>query len=192
MGLPQRADVPLLGMVTRLAGHKGLDLVRAVLDEMLSTSDMQMIVLGSGEWQYEEFFKEMAAKHPDKFALKLGFVPSLSRKIYAGADLFLMPSKSEPCGLSQMIALRYGTIPIVRETGGLRDSIQDSGDGKGNGFTFASYNAHDMMNAVRRAMEGYSQKDGWQILMKRAMECDNSWGKSANEYIRLYNALLKE
>lgn len=192
MGLPQRADVPLMGMVTRLVGHKGLDLVKAVLDELLSTEDIQMVVLGSGEWQYEEFFKAMAAKHPDKFALKLGFVPSLSRKIYAGTDLFLMPSKSEPCGLSQMIALRYGSIPIVRETGGLRDSIQDSGDGQGNGFTFASYNAHDMLYTIRRALEGYRQPDGWKILMKRAMECDNSWGKSANAYIKLYKDVLKD
>ena len=192
LGLPQRADVPLMGMVTRLAGHKGLDLVKAVLDELLATTDIQMVVLGSGEWQYEEFFKQMAAKYPDKFALKLGFIPSLSRKIYAGSDLFLMPSKSEPCGLSQMIALRYGSIPIVRETGGLRDSIHDSGDGAGNGFTFANYNAHEMLYTIRRALEGYAKPDGWKILVKRAMECDNSWGKSANEYIKLYKAVLKD
>ena len=136
--------------------------------------------------------KDMAAKYPDKFALKLGFVPSLSKKIYAGTDMFLMPSKSEPCGLSQMIALRYGSVPIVRETGGLRDTIRDSGDGEGNGFTFASYNAHDMLYTIRRAIEGYQNREGWSILVKRAMECDNSWGKSANEYIRLYKDLLKE
>ena len=192
LGLPQRADVPLMGMVTRLAGHKGLDLVKAVLDELLATTEIQMVVLGSGEWQYEEFFKQMAAKYPDKFALKLGFIPSLSRKIYAGSDLFLMPSKSEPCGLSQMIALRYVSIPIVRETGGLRDSIHDSGDGAGNGFTFANYNAHEMLYTIRRALEGYAKPDGWKILVKRAMECDNSWGKSANEYIKLYKAVLKD
>ena len=158
----------------------------------MSCDAVQMVVLGSGEWQYEEFFKAMAAKHPDKFALKLGFVPSLSRKIYAGSDMFLMPSKSEPCGLSQMIALRYGSIPIVRETGGLRDTIRDSGDGEGNGFTFSNYNAHEMLHAIRRAEEGYAQPDGWKILVKRAMECDNSWGKSANEYIRLYKDVLKD
>ena len=178
-------------MVTRLVGHKGLDLVKAVLDELLATTDIQFVVLGSGVWQYESFFKDMAAKYPDKMGLKLGFVPSLSKKIYAGADMFLMPSKSEPCGLSQMISLRYGTIPIVRETGGLRDSIKDSGDGEGNGFTFSSYNAHDMLFTIKRAIEGYSHREGWNILMKRAMECDNSWGKSANEYIRLYKSLLK-
>ncbi len=192
MGLPQRKDVPVIGMVSRLVGHKGLDLCKAVLDELLATSDVQMVVLGSGEWQYEEFFKQLAAKYPDKFAVYIGFVPPLSRKIYAGADMFLMPSKSEPCGLSQMIALRYGTIPIVRETGGLRDSIHDSGDGEGNGFTFANYNAHEMLYTIRRAMEGYAQPKGWKILVERAMRCDNSWGKSANEYIKLYKALLKE
>ena len=190
--LPERDDVPVIGMVTRLVGHKGLDLVRAVLDELLNTCDVQFVVLGSGEWQYENFFKEMAAKYPDKMGLKLGFIPSLSKKIYAGADMFLMPSKSEPCGLSQMISLRYGTIPIVRETGGLRDSIKDSGDGEGNGFTFASYNAHDMLFTIKRALEGYQNREGWNILVKRAMECDNSWGKSANEYIKLYKALLKD
>ena len=110
--------------------------------------------------------------------MKIAFVPSLARKIYAGADMFLMPSKSEPCGLSQMVALRYGTIPIVRETGGLRDSIHDSGDGWGNGFTFRSYNAHDMLNAVLRAKTGYEYPDGWQQLVKRAMECDFSWSAS--------------
>lgn len=190
--LPERDDVPVIGMVTRLVGHKGLDLVRAVLDELLNTCDVQFVVLGSGEWQYENFFKEMAAKYPDKMGLKLGFIPSLSKKIYAGADMFLMPSKSEPCGLSQMISLRYGTIPIVRETGGLRDSIKDSGDGEGNGFTFASYNAHDMLFTIKRALEGYRNREGWNILVKRAMESDNSWGKSANEYIKLYKALLKD
>ena len=190
-GLPIRPDVPVMGMVTRLVGHKGLDLVKAVLDELLATEDIQFVVLGSGEWQYESFFKEMAEKYPDKMGLKIGFIPSLSKKIYAGCDLFLMPSKSEPCGLSQMISLRYGTIPIVRETGGLRDSIKDSGDGEGNGFTFSTYNAHDMLFTIKRAIGGYSNKEGWNILVKRAMECDNSWGKSANEYIRLYKDVLK-
>lgn len=191
MGLPQRKDVPLIGMVTRLVAHKGLDLVKTVFDELLYTTDVQVVVLGSGEWQYEQFFKEMAAKYPDKLALKLGFIPSLSKKIYAGSDMFLMPSKSEPCGLSQMISLRYGSIPIVRETGGLRDSIHDSGDGEGNGFTFANYNAHEMLDAIHRSVEGYGNPKGWKILVKRAMECDNSWGKSANEYIKLYRDLLK-
>ncbi len=191
MNLPVRADVPIVSMVTRLVSHKGLDLVKAVADELLSTEDVQLIVLGSGEWQYESFFKELAARHPQKVGLWLGFVPDLAHKIYAGSDLFLMPSKSEPCGLSQMVALRYGTVPIVRETGGLRDSIKDSGDGKGNGFTFATYNAHDMLYTIRRALQCYRDAEGWQTLVQRALECDYSWGRSANEYIKLYKELLK-
>ena len=191
MGLPQRADVPVIGLVSRLVSHKGLDLIKGILDELLYTTDVQFAVVGSGDWQYENFFKEMANKYPDKFAVRIGFVPSLARKIYAGSDLFLMPSKSEPCGLSQMVALRYGTIPIVRETGGLRDSISDSGDGKGNGFTFKTYNAHDMLGAIRRGLDAYANTEYWDELVIRAMECDCSWGKSANEYIKMYKELLK-
>ncbi len=191
LGLPEKSDTPVMGMVTRLVSHKGLDLCKAVLDELLATTDIQLVVLGSGDYQYEEFFRNLAARYPEQVGLCLGFVPDLARKIYAGADLFLMPSKSEPCGLSQMVALRYGTIPIVRETGGLRDSVTDSGDNKGNGFVFSSYNAHDMLHTIRRAVEGYGDKKGWSILVKRAMESDNSWGKSANEYIRMYKEVLK-
>ena len=191
MGLPEKPDTPLIGMVTRLVSHKGLDLVKCVLDELLATSDVQVIVLGSGDWQYETFFNEMAAKYPEKLAVKIGFVPSLASRIYGGSDIFLMPSQSEPCGLSQMFALRYGSVPVVRATGGLRDSIQDSGDNEGNGFVFEDYNAHDMLHTIRRAIGGYADKEGWAILRKRAMECDYSWGRSANEYIRLYKALIK-
>ncbi len=191
LGLPEKSDTPVMGMVSRLVSHKGLDLCKAVLDELLSTTDIQLVVLGSGDYQYEEFFRGLAERYPDKVGLCLGFIPDLARKIYAGSDMFLMPSKSEPCGLSQMVALRYGSIPIVRETGGLRDSVRDSGDGEGNGFVFSSYNAHDMLHAIRRAVEGYQDKKGWPILVKRAMESDNSWGKSANEYIRMYKEVLK-
>lgn len=191
MGLPQRADTPIIGLVSRLVSHKGLDLIKGILDELLSTTDVQVAVLGSGDWQYENFFREMQAKYPDKLAVTIGFIPALSRKVYAGSDLFLMPSKSEPCGLSQMIALRYGTVPIVRETGGLRDSITDSGDGQGNGFTFKTYNAHDMLGAIRRATAAYWDKGNWDVLVERAMNCDLSWGKSANEYIKMYKDLLK-
>lgn len=191
MGLPVREDVPVVGIVSRLVDHKGLDLIKAIFEELLCTTDIQFVILGSGDWQYESFFREMADRYPDKVGVRIGFVPALARKIYAGADMFLMPSKSEPCGLSQMVALRYGTVPIVRETGGLRDSIQDSGDGAGNGFTFKSYNAHDMLDAIRRALGAYYDKDYWQTLVQRALECDMSWGKSANEYIKMYNQILK-
>lgn len=183
-----RSDRPLIGMVTRLTGHKGLDLVKRTFEDML-TYDVQFAILGSGDWEYQSFFDEMAKKYPDRVALRVGFIPELAHKIYAGSDMFLMPSKSEPCGLAQMVALRYGTIPIVRETGGLSDTISDSGDGEGNGFTFTAYNAHDMANAVHRAVLGYADQNSWKDLKRRAMLCDNSWGHSANEYIKLYKSL---
>ena len=192
MGMAVRDNVPLVGIVSRLAGHKGFDLMKAVLEKSLWERDIQYVVLGSGEWQYESFFRELHNKYPDKVGVTIGFIPELARKIYAGADMFLMPSKSEPCGLSQMVSLRYGTIPIVRETGGLKDSITDSGDGEGNGFTFKTYDAYDMLGAIYRAVDAYSNKDYWQTLVKRALECDMSWGKSANEYIKMYQALVKE
>ncbi len=192
LGLPEKSDIPVMGMVTRLVSHKGLDLCKEVLDELLETTDIQLVVLGSGDYQYEEFFRGLAQRFPEKVGLCLGFIPDLARKIYAGADFFLMPSKSEPCGLSQMVALRYGTIPIVRETGGLRDSVTDSGDGEGNGFVFSSYNARDMLYAIKRAVSGYADKAGWPILVKRAMDSDNSWGKSANDYIKMYKEILKK
>ncbi len=192
MGMAVRDDVPLVGIVSRLAGHKGFDLMKEVLEKSLWERDIQYVVLGSGEWQYESFFRELHDKYPDKVGVTIGFIPDLARKIYAGADMFLMPSKSEPCGLSQMVSLRYGTLPIVRETGGLKDSITDSGDGEGNGFTFKSYDAYDMLGAIYRAVDAYGNKDYWNKLVIRALECDMSWGKSANEYIKMYKALVKE
>ena len=189
--LPQRPEVPLIAMVTRLVAHKGLDLVKYVLDELLQ-EDIQFVVLGSGDWTYENTFREMQERYPGKFLYCHGFVPELARKIYAGADIFLMPSKSEPCGLSQMIACRYGTVPVVRETGGLKDSITDCGDGQGLGFTFKTYNANDMLYAIRRSLGAYANKTDWPVLVRRSMEADFSWGRSANEYIKLYKALMKE
>lgn len=187
-GLPVRPEVPIIGIVTRLVSHKGVDLIKAVFEDILA-QDVQFVILGSGELEFETFFHNQMIAHPDKVALKLGFIPDLAHKIYAGADIFLMPSKSEPCGLAQMIALRYGTIPVVRETGGLKDTVTDSGDNEGNGFTFQSYNAHDMAYAVSRAIEGF-HNNGWDVLKKRAMECDNSWGKSAGVYIKMYKEIL--
>lgn len=189
--LPVRADVPLIGMVSRLASHKGFDLVKYIQETLLQ-EDVQMVILGSGEWEYETFFREMYAKYPEKFCFCSGFVPELAQKIYAASDLFLMPSKSEPCGLSQMLACRYGAVPIVRETGGLKDSIHDCGDGKGNGFTFQTYNADDMLHAIHRGLGAYHNKNDWPIIVDRAMRSDFSWGRSANEYIRLYKSLLKD
>lgn len=191
LGLPLRKDTPIIGMVTRLVKHKGIDLVKCVFEELLQ-KDVQFAILGSGEWEFETFFHEMAKKYPEKIGLKLGFNPQLAHRIYAGADIFLMPSQSEPCGLAQMVALRYGTIPIVRETGGLNDTIKDSHDGAGNGFTFKNYNAHDMQYTVLRALEGYKDENGWAILRKRAMDCDNSWKTSANAYIGLYKEIIEK
>lgn len=178
-------DSPIIGMVTRLVNHKGLDLVRHVAESLVQ-SGFQFVLLGNGEYEYENFFSSLSEKYPDMVGVHIGFVPELARKIYAGADMFLMPSKSEPCGLAQMVALRYGTVPIVRETGGLQDTITDSGDGAGNGFTFSSYNAYDMQNACERAKQGYEIKAGWKKLIERDMSCDNSWGVSAHSYIGLY------
>lgn len=191
LNLNQDAGAPLIGMVSRMVAHKGLDLVKEGLDQLMRETGVRFVVLGSGDWEYETFFKEMQERYPGRLCACFGFVPELSRKIYAASDIFLMPSKTEPCGLSQMIALRYGSVPIVRETGGLKDSIHDSGDGLGNGFTFQTYNAGDMLNAIYRALEGYQNTEGWGILVRRAMNCDFSWGRSANEYIRLYRELIK-
>ncbi|MBQ4154139.1 MAG: glycogen synthase GlgA [Clostridia bacterium] len=187
-GLPVKEDVPVIGIVSRLVGHKGLDLVKCVFEDIIA-EDVQFVILGSGEWEFETFFHEMAGKYPEKVSLRLGFIPELAHKIYAGADIFLMPSKSEPCGLAQMVALRYGTLPIVRETGGLKDTITDSGDGEGNGFTFATYNAHDMKDAVNRALNAFSDKEGFKQLVLRAMKCDNSWKRSAGEYLKIYKEI---
>ena len=188
--LPQRADVPLIGMVTRLTSHKGLDLVKYIIDDLLQ-QDVQMVVLGSGEWVYENFFREIQNKYPEKFCYCVGFIPELARKIYAGVDIFLMPSKSEPCGLAQMVACRYGTLPVVRETGGLNDSIIDCGEEGGFGFTFKTYNADDMLAAIQRALGAYANKPDLALLRKRCMTEDFTWGRSANTYIRMYKDMLK-
>jgi starch synthase len=177
---------PVISMVTRLVDHKGVDLVRAVFDDIIAEG-FKVVVLGSGEKEYEDFFNYMKGKYPDRIGLYIGFVPPLAKKIYASSDMFLMPSKSEPCGLAQMISLRYGTVPIVRETGGLRDTIFDCGSLSGNGFTFKTYQAYDMLDAIRRAKALYYDQENWQGLVKYAMGCDNSWKRSAASYVAMYN-----
>ena len=190
-GLEGDENTPVIGMIGRLTDQKGLDLVEAVLDDILQ-DDVRLIVLGKGDWRYEQMFLEAKRRHPDKISVSILFSGELANKIYAGSDLFLMPSKTEPCGLAQMIALRYGTIPIVRETGGLKDTVTAFVDylGTGNGFTFFSYNAHDMLHVVREACEVYRYNPkAWKKLMKGGMETDFSWTKSAEKYVEVYQAI---
>ena len=191
MGLPVNADLPVIGIVSRLVSQKGLDLVKYAMENLLQ-QDLQIVILGSGDWAYESYFDEMAARYPQKLALKTGFIPALARQIYAGADMFLMPSKFEPCGLAQLISLRYGTLPIVRETGGLKDTILDCGNPDGYGFTFQTYNGDDMANAVYRALALFKDKDAWNAAVARAMSQDHSWNASAGEYIKLYKSLMEK
>ncbi len=186
------ADTPVIGMISRFVSHKGLDLVKAVLDDILQ-DDVRLIVLGKGEWQYEQMFLEAKRRYPAKISANIMFSGDLANKIYAGVDMFLMPSQSEPCGLAQMIAMRYGTVPIVRETGGLKDTVQAYVDyaGTGNGFTFASYNAHDMLHVIREA-EGVfrNNKQGWKDLMRKGLTADFSWNHSAEQYLEMYQSLV--
>ena len=177
---------PVFAMVSRMVGMKGFDLVQSIADGLVDRG-IELVVLGSGESQYENFFSDLCARHPGRVGTYIGFEPALSQEIYAGADAFIMPSKSEPCGLAQMVACRYGTPPIVRETGGLRDSIHDSTMGEGNGFTFAGYNAHELYVACCNAQNAYYDKENWKNLVHHCMECDFSWDVSAKSYEGLYN-----
>lgn len=190
VGLPD-GDEPVIAMISRLVEHKGFDLVKCAFDEIVSLG-FKVVILGSGEYEYEEFFRSMHYKYPDRVSFTCGYIPALATKIYAGADMFLMPSKSEPCGLAQMISLRYGTIPIVRATGGLKDSVIDYGEPNdaGLGFTFQTYNALDMLSAIRRSSELYwNDKRKWGALVTRAMKADFTWKRSAELYLGLYSEL---
>ena len=187
-GHTSAGSAPVIAIVTRLVEHKGLDLVKAVFDDIVGLG-FKVVVLGSGEHEYEEFFRHAQERFPDRVSFTGGFIPELARMIYAGADMFLMPSKSEPCGLAQMISLRYGTIPVVRATGGLKDSIIDCGEDSGLGFTFQAYNAHDMLDSIGRAYDYYNNSKAWDALILRAMKADFSWKRSAKLYIGLYEEL---
>lgn len=186
LGLPVKPQTPIIAMISRLVSHKGLDLVTNVIEEVLQ-DDVQVVILGTGDSHFEGFFKDLARRYPDKMSAQIQFNNDLSRKIYSGADIFLMPSKSEPCGLSQMIACRYATVPVVRETGGLYDSIKP----QQNGYTFANYNAHDMLYVIRQALTDYKNKEVWSKLMYRAATTDFSWNNSAKQYEALYLDMLK-
>lgn len=183
------SDAPVVGIVTRFVAHKGIQLVQQTFQEMLQLG-CRFVVLGSGERLYEDFFREMQAEYPDQVHVTVGFVPAMARRIYGGADIFLMPSQNEPCGLAQMVAMRYGTIPVVRETGGLKDSVFDAGGKNGNGFTFKTYDAYDMLDAVKRSCELFADKRKWNALVRHAMKCDYSWNVSAEKYVELYRSLL--
>lgn len=185
LGLPQREDVPIIAVISRLVSHKGLDLIRCVIESLLD-QDVQVVILGKGEIGYENFFNHVAYCYKGKCATVIAFNQDLSRKIYSGADIFLMPSKMEPCGLSQMIASRYGTVPVVRETGGLNDSIKAYDGVKGNGFTFHDYNAHDMLYVINQAVRTYKDKNAWKDVQNKAMTTDFSWKNQSYEYERLY------
>ncbi len=193
VGLPVRPDVPLMVMVTRLAGHKGLDLLCYIARRLMWEEDAQLLILGTGEAQYETFFKDLAAEYPEQVAAKITFNLGLAARIYAGADIYLMPSKSEPCGLSQMNAMRYGTVPVVHATGGLKDTVppaDENGEG-GLGFTFQSYNADDFMASIKRCLNLYNNnREGFRALQKKEMETDFSWNVPAGRYMELFHNML--
>ena len=189
-GLPVRPEVPLVGMVTRLDDQKGLDLVAEALPQL---HGLQLVVLGTGAREYENLFRRLSAEREDVAAF-LTFDDRLARQIYAGADLFLMPSRYEPCGLGQMIAMRYGTVPVVRATGGLADSVIERGrrGRKQNGFVFSEYSAAEMVAALGRAQQLFVKRpDRWRALLGNALAADFSWARSAGDYERLYQAALK-
>ena len=193
VGLPVKPDVPLMVMVTRLAGHKGLDLLCYIARRLLWEEDCQLLILGTGEPQYENFFRNLANEYPEQCAAKITFNPGLAARIYAGGDIYLMPSKSEPCGLSQMNAMRYGTVPVVHATGGLKDTVppaDENGEG-GLGFTFQSYNADDFLASVKRCLNLYHHnRDGFRALQHRDMCQDFSWNVPAGRYMDLFYRML--
>lgn len=189
-GLPERAKTPLMVMISRMTKQKGFDLVKCVLHEILQ-EDIQVIMLGTGDYEFEEYFRYAASVYPEKLKVNIGFNENLAHRLYAAADLFLMPSLFEPCGLGQLIAMKYGAVPIVRETGGLIDTVQSWNDrtGEGNGFSFNHFNAHDMLFTIKRAMSFYHQNT-WEKIVQSAMEMDNSWAQSAFKYNQLYAELV--
>ena len=191
LGLPQREDVFMIGLVSRLTDQKGVDLINYMMEEMCQ-QDWQFVVIGTGEEQYENMFRHFAWKYPEKVSANIFYAEELSHKVYAASDAFLMPSLFEPCGLSQLMSLRYGTLPIVRETGGLKDTVipYNEFEGTGTGFSFTNYNAHEMFNTIRYAHSVFVEKrDEWNKIMERAMAQDYSWKASADKYAELYNWL---
>lgn len=191
LGLPVDKDIPVIGLVSRLVNQKGLDLIKGVIEEILHL-DIQLVILGTGEQTYEDLFEYYSHIYPEKLSSNIGFSDKLAKLIYAGADMFLMPSLFEPCGIGQLIALRYGTVPIVRETGGLKDTIMpyNKYTGEGNGFSFTNYNAHDMLNVIQLAIETFKDKKQWLAIQKNGMKAETSWKDSAKKYNELYKKLV--
>ncbi len=193
VGLPVEPDVPLMVMVSRLAGHKGLDLLCYIARRLMWEENAQLLILGTGEAQYETFFRDLANQFPQQVSAKITFNLPLANRIYAGGDIYLMPSKSEPCGLSQMNAMRYGTVPVVHATGGLKDTVppaDENGEG-GLGFTFQSYNADDFYASLRRCLDLYNyNREGFRALQKRGMEMDFGWDVPAAKYMDLFRNML--
>jgi len=190
-GLPQRPDAPLLAVISRLTPQKGMDLMAKALDA-LPDLDAQFVLLGTGDADLHQAFQSARARHPRRIGLKLGFDVALSHKIEAGADMFLMPSRYEPCGLNQMYSLAYGTVPVVRATGGLDDTIQpfDPATGEGTGFKFAAATSQALLETLRTAVALYRQPDHWRRLVRNGMACDFSWDRSATEYVALYQQIV--
>jgi len=191
LGLPVGRNIPLIGMVSRLVEAKGLELIIRILDELLAHEECQFVILGTGDKGYEDWFRDLQWRHPNKVSVNIYFSNELAQRIYGSSDIFLMPSVYEPCGIGQMIALRYGTVPIVRETGGLKDTVKayNKYESTGNGYTFADINAHDLMYTIKRALTEYESLGLWSQIQRNAMASDCSWKKSAKEYIDMYNQL---
>lgn len=189
-GLPERSDVPMIAVISRLAAHKGLDIAEKILESVVAECDVQLVVLGKGEAKYENYFRYLENKYPQKVKALITYDRALSKRIYAAADMFVMPSKSEPCGLAQMIASRYGAVPITRETGGLYDSIkgyyEKDGEIMGNGFTFANYSEYELKDRIYAALGLYGDREKWNRFVRKIMKIDFSWNASAKKYIELY------
>ncbi|TWT96832.1 Glycogen synthase [Botrimarina colliarenosi] len=195
MGLPIRDDVPLLANIGRLADQKGFDLISDVMPRLAESLEAQWVLLGTGEPYYEQMMQRLAAEHPERVAVRVGFSNDLAHRIEAGADMFLMPSRYEPCGLNQMYSLKYGAVPIVRETGGLADTITDAtettlGNGTANGFSFADASAYALSNVIDRAVRAYRRPDVWRQIVQTGMQQDWSWDRSARQYVELYERTM--
>ena len=182
---------PVIGIVSRLADQKGFDLIGDVIEGLVAKGDIQLVLLGSGDPGIEGFYNDLHSRYPKQVGVYIGYSDEMARKVYAGSDMFLMPSRFEPCGLAQLISLKYGTVPIIRKTGGLRDTIEiyNKYNGEGTGFGFENYDSGDMLYAINNALEVYGDQKSWKQLVKRGMQQDFSWQESAKKYIELYKKL---